>query len=215
MGSVGKIILGVNQHLTSSSARATAAAPKIFKPFCHHASKQTLADGAIYHNNPILIADKERKLIWPNMKDEPPDIVLSIGTAFNPKTLPVVDKVNHPSRGVVKHGKYLIKLAKNHVRSSMDSEATWGAYMDVLQPSQDSRSRYVRLNPKLAEDPPALDEVHRMQYLQKLTRDKFSNDKRIQEVALRLIASSFYFEKSAPNELREGDGFQCTGLFHY
>lgn len=211
MGSVGGTAFSFNQHLTSSSARATSAAPTIFKPLCHHASNQTYADGALYHNNPIQIADKERKLIWPNMEDEHPDIVVSIGTAFGPKSTPAIERTM-PLRGVFSHGKALYKIAKNHVASSLDSEMTWENYMNVLQPLPIYRSRYVRLNPKLSEDPPALDEVSRMKYIRDLTRDKFSDDDRIREVALRLIASSFYFESSAPAGSKEDHGFQCKGM---
>ncbi len=66
------------------SARATSAAPTYFKPFFHKASKQVYQDGGLYHNNPIEIADIERKLIWPEMEHQYPDIVLSLGTGFNP-----------------------------------------------------------------------------------------------------------------------------------
>ena len=184
----------------------------IFKPLCHYASKQIYADGAIYHNNPIQIADKERKLIWPNMEDEYPDIVVSIGTAFNPSSRPAVEKTSPLRLGVFSHGKSLYKIAKDHIASSLDSEKTWETYMNVLQPPLIYRPRYVRLNPRLVEDPPGLDEVHRMKHLQGLTRDKFSDDDRIRKVALQLIASSFYFEKSAPAELTEDDSFQCKGL---
>lgn len=38
---------------TREAARATSAAPRIFKPMSHEASKQAYVDGAIYHNNPI------------------------------------------------------------------------------------------------------------------------------------------------------------------
>lgn len=214
MGSVSKTTLSVNQHLTSSSARATSAAPTIFKPLCHHASKQTYADGAIYHNNPIQIADKERKLIWPNLEDEYPDIVVSIGTAFSPKSSPAFERTTPLRRGVFSYGKSLYKIAKNHIASSLNSEMAWENYMNVLQPLPTDRSRYVRLNPRLIEDPPGLDEVHRMKYMQDLTRDKFSNDDRIRKVALQLIASSFYFEKSAPAGSKENDAFQCKGLSH-
>lgn len=37
----------------------------------------------MYHNNPIQIADKERKLIWPSLKNKYPDITLYVGTTYN------------------------------------------------------------------------------------------------------------------------------------
>ena len=147
------------------------------------------------------------------MEDEYPDIVVSIGTAFSPKSGPAVESPATLRRGVLRHGKALYKIAKNHVALSLDSEMAWENYLSVLQPPMAYRSRYVRLNPQLMEDPPALDEVSRMQFIQDLTRDKFHDDHRIQRVARKLIASSFYFEKSAPAESKEGYGFQCKGAY--
>lgn len=214
MGSVSRSTFSVDQNLTFSSARATAAAPTIFKPLCHHASKQTYTDGALYHNNPIQIADKERKLIWPNMEAEWPGIVVSIGTGFSRNSRPTDDKSMPLRWGVFSHGKSLYKIAKNHIAMSLDSEATWETYMNILQPPSIHRSRYVRLNLELAEDPPKLDDLPQMKYLQDLTRDKFMNDSRIQSVALQLIASSFYFEKSAPAASKGDHAFRCKGLTH-
>lgn len=145
------------------------------------------------------------------MADEYPDIVVSIGTAFGPKPGSVVENLATSRRGVVSHGKVLYKMAKNHVAVSLDSQMTWENYLSVLQPPVAYRSRYVRLNPRLMEDPPALDEVSRMQFIQDLTREKFHDDDRIRRVARKLIASSFYFEKSTPAEANEGHGFQCKG----
>ncbi|UPX14192.1 uncharacterized protein EKO05_0004682 [Ascochyta rabiei] len=45
------------------AARATSAAPRYFRPFVHEASKQVYMDGALYHKNPVRIADTEWKLI--------------------------------------------------------------------------------------------------------------------------------------------------------
>lgn len=64
------------------AARATSAAPRIFKPFHHVPSKQVYVDGAMYQNNPINIADKEQKLLWPSLAKDNPDLVVSIGTSW-------------------------------------------------------------------------------------------------------------------------------------
>ncbi|KAK4629215.1 Calcium-independent phospholipase A2-gamma [Fulvia fulva] len=111
---------------TWEAARATSAAPQHFKPLCHEASKQTLLDGGIYHNNPINIADQERKLIWPSHQDVEPDVVVSIGTAYckYDKKRTVLDKWRKKRRGVISHGTYLKNIAADHVHSSLDSEKT-------------------------------------------------------------------------------------------
>lgn len=64
-------------------ARATSAAPPFFKAFEHEASKQVYHDGAIYYNNPVKVAYNERKILWPDIAKNEPDILLSIGTGQN------------------------------------------------------------------------------------------------------------------------------------
>jgi len=65
------------------AAAATSAAPLYFKPFVHGPTKRTYLDGALYHNNPVRLVHRERKLLWPDVADKHPDILLSIGTSQN------------------------------------------------------------------------------------------------------------------------------------
>lgn len=194
-------------------ARATSAAPRIFKPFCHQFSKQTYTDGAIYYNNPIEIADKERKLIWPNMEDEYPDIVVSVGTTLRLNSRHPSQPTSPPRLGVLSHGKSLYKMAVERIASTLDAERTWDNYISVLQPPPIHRPRYVRLNPQLSEEPPRLDDVHRMIPLRKLVRERWRDDRKIRQVAVQLVASSFYFEMSAPVESVAGEALRCKGLY--
>lgn len=168
-------------------------------------------DGAIYHNNPIQIADKERKLIWPSMKNEYPDLVVSIGTTFCPNSRSSSVKASAPRLGVWSHGKALYKMAIDHIASTLDSEKTWEIYMSILQPPPIYQSRYVRLNPKLDGEPPHLDEVHRMEDFKGIVRGKWRENQQIRKVAYQLIASSFYFQKSAPMESTADQIFRCRG----
>jgi hypothetical protein len=46
-------------------------------------TKEAYLDGAIFHNNPVRIANYESKLIWPDVEECHPDILLSIGTGHN------------------------------------------------------------------------------------------------------------------------------------
>jgi hypothetical protein len=184
----------------------------MFRPMCHDESKQVYTDGAIYHNNPIAIADQERKLIWPQLANDPPDIILSIGTSFNSSSIPRKAKQSPVSRrGVINHAKQLVKIAMDHIASTLDSERVWDEYIEVLNPSSRDEHRYVRLNPDLPEDPPALDQVHKMKTLQEAVRRQMREDKRIGDVALQLISTSFYFEKSGQIEALPDGGFECLG----
>lgn len=63
---------------TWEAAAATSAAPSLFKPFeCHG---KTYLDGALNHNNPVYIAWREKKQIWPDVLSKHPDILVSLGT---------------------------------------------------------------------------------------------------------------------------------------
>lgn len=188
----------------------------MFKPFNHGPSKQVYTDGAIYHNNPIQIADKERKLIWPELENDPPDIIVSVGTSYNPAARSSAEKALSPVShrlGVFSHGKSLMKIAIDHITSALDSEKIWRSYMSVLHPPPNEKVGYIRINPQLKENPPGLDEVESLPYIQGVVREISSTDVSIQNVALRLIASSFYFEKSHAVELASDDSVQIKGLF--
>jgi patatin-like phospholipase/acyl hydrolase len=63
------------------AAAATSAASSYFKPFYHHASARSYLDGGLYYNNPVMIAHKEMRMLWPDV--DQPDILLSIGTGQN------------------------------------------------------------------------------------------------------------------------------------
>ncbi|PVI00816.1 hypothetical protein DM02DRAFT_592134 [Periconia macrospinosa] len=177
------------------AARATSAAPRLFKPFHHEPSKQIYLDGALCHNNPIKVADREWKLLWPNELCDYPDIVLSLGTGYNPHTRRVPVKKSVPERlGIVAHGKSLVKLAKDHIQDSLDCEKAWRDYVNLL-PSNASASRFNRFNIPLMHDPPPLDDVQKMKTLQQDAINQLSRDSnRIRKLSLQLLATSFYWE---------------------
>lgn len=70
------------------AASATSAAPSFFKPFksTRYPYKAYL-DGALYHNNPASVANHERKFLWPDVAENPPDILLSLGTGKHGRRL--------------------------------------------------------------------------------------------------------------------------------
>ena len=70
------------------AASATSAAPSFFKPFkSTTAPSKKYLDGALYHNNPASVANHERKFLWPDVAENPPDILLSLGTGKYGKRL--------------------------------------------------------------------------------------------------------------------------------
>lgn len=62
------------------AAAATSAAPSFFKPFVCQTSRRSYLDGALYHNNPVVVAWRESKLLWPDVQSREPDVLLSLGT---------------------------------------------------------------------------------------------------------------------------------------
>jgi hypothetical protein len=180
----------------------------------HEASKQVYADGAIHHNNPILVADQERKLLSPSLADTPPDIILSLGTSYNPDSVSIrrakMSRTSTVSVGIISHAKSLLRIALDNLASTLDSEKTWENYLEVLSPSSQHRHRYVRLNPRLTTDPPSLDEVDKIEEIQHVVRQQMLKDPRIAQVAQHLVATSFYFEKTGQLEA-QSSGFICRG----
>ena len=69
------------------AAAATAAAPPYFKAFYHTETQRTYLDGAFYNNNPARVAQQERKILWPDIANQAPDIFLSIGTSQDARQL--------------------------------------------------------------------------------------------------------------------------------
>ena len=70
----------------------------------------------------------------------------------------------------------------------------------------------MRLNPQLSEDPPRLDEVDRIHYIQEVARKQLISDHNIERVALQLIASSFYFEMSTSLDVSQDGTAHCKGM---
>jgi hypothetical protein len=74
-----------DELLLWEAGAATAAAPTYFKPFLHHRSHRSFLDGALYNNNPVKVVQKERKLLWPEVAEQHPDVFLSVGTGQDAK----------------------------------------------------------------------------------------------------------------------------------
>lgn len=78
------------------AAAVTSAAPGYFKKFTltHNDRIHTqfriqnqFLDGALFFNNPVRLAFNERRFLWPDVADTPPDIVLSLGTGQNAQAI--------------------------------------------------------------------------------------------------------------------------------
>ena len=178
---------------TWEAARATSAAPTMFKPFAHTSTGQVYQDGAIHHNCPIEPAMREQRLIWPDTKERCPDVILSIGTGLN-ESQPLNAVVKKPRFGLFAGPRALYKIAVDHIGTSLNSERTWRNFVHHSNLPMHLRERHVRLNLKMRKDPPRMDQVSQLDDLEEMTRSRFVRDREeVRAIADRLLATSFYF----------------------
>ena len=178
------------------------------------------------------MADLERRLIWPDTNNSPPDILLSIGTSCNnairdeaqqnfnlPKqttfTMPpeLESTVDGSQRRITRRDsgpqpRKFMNILMNRVGNILDTETTWLTFMsEAKRGDQDDKTRYHRINPNIGEEPPRLDETKKLSYLrQRMThvvRDTLFHNQ-IGGIARRLVASAFYVEvPSKPTSIRK------------
>ncbi|KAF2736521.1 hypothetical protein EJ04DRAFT_462876 [Polyplosphaeria fusca] len=213
------------------AARATSAAPTFFRPFVNLRTKEGYLDGAVFHNNPVRIANYESKLIWPEVEEYPPDILLSIGTGHNGsdtdgsvETLRL-DRRRLHTRAVLSKEKpedrqrsstwrpfpevnSWINVVLRRLDNILDSESIWRDFKkDVTGTSSHVQSRrYIRMNPHLRFRTPKMDDKSQVQKLHDEVKSRLQTPSmraKITSIAFRLVASSFYFAKFGP--LREVD----------
>ncbi|KAF8248857.1 FabD/lysophospholipase-like protein [Wilcoxina mikolae CBS 423.85] len=181
--------------------RATSAAPMYFKSFYHAASTHTFNDGGIRFNNPVTLANEERKIIWPELKDHDPDILLSIGTAYDSSsTTRREDPGPKPQTGIKGFARKLLKIAVDIIQDEINCQQTWIKFLEGLaiqEGDTERNQKYFRLNPdfKGSRRPiPKLDDVNDIDWLETYTARHLIHSKDLHAVAATLIASLFYFE---------------------
>lgn len=214
---------------TCARLRATSAAPSYFKPLSNTRNGKRYLDGAIHYNNPVQVADSERRLIWPETRDSPPDILLSIGTGCNKKIhkqtqhAPTHQRLisDFEDRALVFRKKSAnsqirnyFKLAKDRVESLLDPEIAWLTFVSTASRARDE-SRYWRMNPDIESELPKLDEVEKVVYLREKMRQVKKGDgfqMQARAIARNLVASCFYADiakLASPQDLNvTGMGFR-------
>ncbi|KAI0517620.1 FabD/lysophospholipase-like protein [Xylaria bambusicola] len=215
------------------AARATSAAPPYFKPFLKHETQNSFIDGALYHNNPVWVAHHERKLIWTDKATSPPDILLSLGTGKHdvdneePSRSAQASGVQSPSQGKLKERvsqsfpRQMLNIAIDRIDKLLECNTIWNNYLAENTSSDFGRSnnlirrRFIRINPDLRFEVPRLDAVKELERLEKAAIHNLKqNSPRIKEIAHRLIASSFFFEKDSGSVRSNTTGYECTGSIH-
>jgi predicted acylesterase/phospholipase RssA len=190
---------------TWQAARATSAAPWYFKPFAHEPTGQVYQDGALHYNCPVEMAMREQKLIWPDRAEACPDVVLSLGTGYNPNSRPRNPK--KPRGGFVAGVKFFTRTIQNVVYATLNSEQTWLNFKNRSNLTGQLKQRYVRLNLTMDQHPPELDCVDSIGDLKHRTERQFPQDgEAIKHISNRLLATSFYFNLDLEDTARVEDG---------
>lgn len=185
-------------------------------------------DGAVFHNNPVRIANYESKLLWPDADQRPPDILLSIGTGLHgADTENFLDASRSDRRRFqirkminqvkpTQHNKLVavpkafpqieswLTIFKKRVESALDAEATWREFRkDVVGTTPHAAAeRYIRLNPRTKNRIPKMDDKSQIDNLQEEVINSLrthGSQTKVKDIAQRLVASSFYFEKTSPS----------------
>lgn len=115
-------------------------------------------------------------------------------------------------------------LVPQHGRlvSILDAERSWFTFLESIgvESQHNSRSangsgrRYIRINPTLFKVP-KLDAKGQLENLRDETLNVVKSSacrKQIENTAYRLIASTFYYERTSPTKTERG-GFYCEGEF--
>lgn len=169
------------------SVAAALATPNYFRPFNFHS--KTYLDGGLRSTNPAAIADRERRLIWPDVGE--PDLFLSLGTGQNRITvlqkLSERPKESFPSTIIPQPGQTATEARKSsgkwrtrRVDDVMDAEIAWvdfRAYA-VRENSEAKGRRFIRFNPDLDKEPPGQDSKGDIESLQTNVRKRLQTPHR-------------------------------------
>ncbi|KAJ4391044.1 hypothetical protein N0V93_004658 [Gnomoniopsis smithogilvyi] len=219
------------------AARATSAAPPFFKKFVKQSTADSYLDGALYNNCPVWVAHHERQLIWGDVATALPDILLSIGTGTDDKevrsdlrggpsstimeTEDPQDSSNFKPRAPTSRffAKEMWTILFDRLGSLMKCKEIWNNYITETTTSRQGRlgghRRLIRIDPELRMDVPELDAVDALAQLKRNTATYLRNNPaRIREIAHRLIASTFFFEKDNGSIKHRGSGYECSGTIH-
>ncbi|KAI9789319.1 MAG: hypothetical protein M1816_006208 [Peltula sp. TS41687] len=225
---------------TWEAGAATSAAPSFFKPFeCH---TKTYLDGALNHNNPVVVAWREKNLIWPDVLSKHPDLLLSLGTGQNKREIDSElakggtrrqnrnssDRSTREDSASTKNSKRFgawqgvknyFSVLVNKLDNILDTERAWDDFFrDIVggRWSTEASARYIRLNLDLKSAPPALDQKEMLETLhrttQKLLQEEHAFIRQVEDVTNRLVASSFYFKKLKIEN--DNGSFTCSGSIH-
>lgn len=109
----------------------------------------------------------------------------------------------------------LLTMFKKRSESALDAELAWRDFHKAVP--QATMDRYVRVNPKTINPTPKMDDKSQVENLHDEIRsglDAPAMRTKVAEIAQRLIASSFFFDKPSPSRHTDGR-VTVQGQFSY
>lgn len=198
------------------SVAAAIAHPVYFRPFTFH--NKTYLDGGLRCVNPAFIADRERRLIWPDVGE--PDLFLSLGSGQNRIT--VLEKLSsRPKEGsrstmlpqpgqTAEEARKASRMWSRKSDDVFDAEIAWQDFRSyvVRERTESKGRRFIRFNPDLDKEPPQPDSKGDLENLQLVVRKRLQTPHRLaalRNVAHRLVASSFYLDLQSKATAEKSD----------
>jgi len=180
--------------------------PTIFRDFRHLSSNRVYHGGNSEYNNPVELADLERKLIWPDTEHSPPDILISVGAGYDIS----IERPRQSNNWRLKP-KPDDRVLLDPVKSSSDAQDIWDHYHDSFLAGPRDKSRYIRLNMPVNGPVPKLDDVDDMAAYKREIQTVLRRHT-LTPYAQQIIASCFFFDIIQPPTEGENRTLVCKGL---
>jgi hypothetical protein len=194
----------------------------------------------LYHNNPVRVAYNESKLLWPDVQDCQPDILLSIGTGHNgaetngsaepydrrwrraeiTSDIIVTPSPRQRKLGIgewFKNAEFVqnLNIMVNRVDNILNSEQIWINFKnDTLSSREESEiRRYQRINPKLGYRPPRLDDKGKLESLEYTVRENLRDNQLYRKKISRIahrLVASSFYFERI-GQRKYGSGYVCEG----
>jgi len=172
------------------------ATPKLFKTFRHEPSKKMYTASDTKFNNPVALADKERRILW---AEEDlfgcRDLVLSIGTGSEAEPNPNSNGSLRSAAPSMVDTIRKLGIQRDPLKRLSPSRLCQMASDDFASniASYPNPPRYIRIDGIWMISLPPVEDVSEMDALQRLVRAHIDPDI-IKITAAKLLAAMFYFE---------------------
>ncbi|KAI0421978.1 hypothetical protein F5X98DRAFT_360733 [Xylaria grammica] len=105
----------------------------------------------------------------------------------------------------------------DRLNDQRSSERTWSSFLSThVTRKKPVRQRYRRICPELFSKLPKFDDLAKLDDVEREAREVLrQNSAELVEVAHRLVASTFFFEKDMASVKQNALGFTCTGTFSF